>query len=249
MPAEIKVTGIVLSAAPMGDKDLRVVLLSREGGRLSILAKGALSPKSKWRSVAQPFCCGSYVLSRGKTFWYIKEAELGDSLYELRTDLDRFAWASLMMEVAADFSVEGEENRALVNLLVRGLLAMARENADPQSAASAFLFRLLSDSGYRADLSACPFCGTAYDGEGAWGFLPENGSLVCPACEPSHPAGYLLSRGAAEALRYVQDAPENAVFAALPGEEERTETRRAVLAYLQYHTGERYRSLEFLESL
>ena len=56
---EVKVHGIVTAEAVMGDKDKRLTLLTREMGRIPVLAKGALAPKSRWRSVARgiQLCC------------------------------------------------------------------------------------------------------------------------------------------------------------------------------------------------
>ncbi len=250
MANEIKLSGIVLSAAPMGDKDLRLNVLTRESGCLSVLAKGALGPKSKWRSVSQPFSLVHMVLTRGQTFYYIKEAELADSLYALRADLDRLSWGSLMLEVAGDFSVDGADNRALVNLLARGLMAIAgNSEADPSALAGAFLWRLLSDNGYRADLRHCRSCGLALNGAGPWGFLPEEGGVLCPACERLHPASYRPDPATLRLMIRLQEAPEKEVYLQSEEGADRAELTRVAIGYLQYHSGRHYRALEFIRSM
>ena len=253
MPSDIKITGIVLSAAPMDDKDLRLAVLSREAGTIPVLAKGALSAKSKWRSVSQPFSLVHMVLSRGQSFYYIKEAELSDSLYEIRSDLDRVAWGSLMLEVARDFSVDGADNRALVNLLARGLIRLARpgEGQEPSRLASVFLWRLLAENGYEADPDHCRSCGIPREpgDERSWGFLPQEGGLLCPDCERLHPAPYRISGRTAERMKAVQTAPPQKLFELRLEDEEGDELRKVSLAYLDCHSGQTYRSLEFIKSL
>lgn len=248
--SDIKLSGIVLSAFPMGDKDVRIVLLSREAGKLPVLVKGALSPNSKWRSVSQPFCCGNFVLSKGKTFYYIKEAELKDSLYELRTDLDRLGWASVMLEAAERFSLDGVDNRELVNLLVRGLMAMARgELNPPEAVAAAFIFRLLSDAGFQGECDVCRFCGRPAGGGEAWGFRPEDGSVVCPDCEKLHPTGYLLSAEALDFWNKVLAADDREIFSVPALPQTFTELKRASAAFLEFQSEERFKSLEFIRDI
>ena len=246
---EVKVHGIVTAEAVMGDKDKRLTLLTREMGRITVLAKGALAPKSRWRSVAQVFSCAAYVLTKGKTFYYIKEAELTDSLYELRRDLPCLAWAGLMVETASETAVEGQTNQPLVDLLLRGLMRMRQPESDPALIASVFLWRLLADNGYRPQLGCCRVCGRPDSKQEVWGFAAADGGLICPACQTRYVPDQSLPPEARRALEYIISAPPEAVYRFRAEPDVREALREGACRYLQYQTGGRYRSLDFLQQM
>jgi DNA repair protein RecO (recombination protein O) len=247
--AEQKVHGIVISEAVMGDKDKRIVLLTREVGKLTVLAKGVLSPKSRFASATQLFCCASYVLTKGRTFYYIKEAELSDSFYELRTDLSALAWAGLMVEAASETAIDGRENQKLLDLLLRGLMAMRRDTSRARLVASTFLWRLTADNGYRPNLTACYLCGCKDEGTETWGFVPEEGGLVCPNCFARRVPDQYLEPDVRYTLQYILSAPEDKVyrFRCEPSLEEKV--CDTACRYLQYQTGGRYQSLNFIRDI
>lgn len=247
---EIKVRGIVIREEAMGDKDKRLVLLTEEMGKLSVLAKGALGAKSKVRALTELFCLGDYVLTKGKTFYYIKEAQLVESFYALREDLYRLGYATLMAEIAETFSLEGRENIRLVRMFLRGLLAESRAKEGKEAIpAEAFAFRTLAEGGYYPDLMRCRSCGRDLmelrEGESVR-FDFQMGSLICDNCGKG---GIRLHSGALRALRYILEAPDNRMYAFDLEESVLKEMNNAVNGYLEEQTERRYRGLEFIDSI
>ena len=156
---EYKVRGIILREAPMGDKDKRLVMLTARTEN-SRTGEGALSPKSRLAGLTQLFCYGEYRLSKGRTFYYIQEGTLRESFFDLRQNLDRLAYATLIMEVAETLSLDGQENIQLLSLLLRALRAMCRALEKSESLiADAFILRSLAENGFYPELSRCCVCG------------------------------------------------------------------------------------------
>ena len=62
MQDRIKVLGIVLKAEPIGEYDRRVVILTREKGKISAFARGARKPTSAFLAPTSPFTFGTFEL-------------------------------------------------------------------------------------------------------------------------------------------------------------------------------------------
>ncbi len=251
---EIKVRGIVLREDPMGDKDKRLVLLTREMGRITVLAKGAMGARSKYRALTSVFSYVELVLTHGQTFYYIKEGSLIESFYSLRTDLFKLSYASWMLEVGETFCLEGQENEELLSMLLRGLLMETRAEEGMESLpADVTVFRILAQNGFYPELSRCRG-ELAHEDEihdlsvDPVLFQPSVGGVFCSACQRKTAvgAGIRISPGALRALRYMIEQTPGKAYAFKVSEEVRKQIHEAVTDYLAEQTEHGYTSLGFL---
>lgn len=255
---EKKVRGLVIKEAPMSDKDKRLVMLTREMGKISVLAKGALSPKSKWGAVTQLFCYGDYVLSKGKSFYYIKEAQLIESFFALRQNLERLAYGTFMVETAETLILDGQENQSLMQLLLRGLLAETKTEEGKESLPTdAFIWRALAENGFYPDLTSCRQCGKSLQEFAPGAPKPAQpeivfdfalGGLICGGCKGSG-SGVRLSAGSLRALRYILEAPQEKVYAFTAEEAVQRQMDEAAIGYLLQQTERHYAVLDFIGNL
>lgn len=244
----VKVSGIVVREAPMGEKDKRIVLLTREQGKLSVIAKGALNPKSRFCALSGLFCCGKYELTKGKTFYYISDAELLESYYELRSDLDALSVASAIVDVAAEVSLDGVENNALLNLTLRALNAL-KNKANPYNTGALFFWRVMCDNGLMPNMEVCPICGfdleNPNDSE-ILGFRMQEGDFICPYCSKTNIASARLSGKSFKVFKEAVSMSDDKLFKLMLPKEEQEAMLRLAIQYLVLHTGRDYRAIRFL---
>ena len=268
---EYSIDGLVLREAPYGENDYLLSLLTAERGRISVLAKGARSTKSRVRGGIQPYTFGNYEIADKGGIGWIRAVSVSEPFLGLRTGLLPLMLAAYLSDVACELSGEGVPAEELLRLTLNTFYLLSNRTSPDDEAEllrvkAAYELRAMAISGYAPELSECMRCGKEAPGDTEWYLDVMNGSLVCADCirrasmaaaPPQDPyetgsrAILLpLSASTVSAMRYVIDAPPRRVFSfSLPDVNEREAFSRVAESYLEHHLERTFESLKFFHTV
>ena len=123
----LELTGVVLSSMPVGEYDRRIVLLTRERGRITAFAKGARKPNSALMAVSCPFVCGKFYLYEGRSSYTLRNADVMAYFNKLQQDLEMLCYASYFTELADYYAKENLVAADMLNLLYLAFRALEKQ--------------------------------------------------------------------------------------------------------------------------
>ena len=123
----LKVTGIVIGVFPQGEYDRRIILLTRECGKITAFVKGARRQGSRFLGITDLFCFGTFELYVGKTSYNVQNAEISNYFEYLRTDLEAAYYGMYFLELADYYALENNDESMLILLLYRALQGLKSE--------------------------------------------------------------------------------------------------------------------------
>ena len=229
-----------------GESDKIVSLLTRDFGKISGIAKGALRSRKRFVASLEPFThvrLGFRSRSQND-LCFIESADIIRAARRLAFDLDRYAFATYVVELI-DSMVEGREADAAVFDLVDQMLGRIDTSADPPAAdwLRGFEVKLLTLTGFEPRLDRCARCQRfPADDDGVFHFNPRTGTIACGDCSDG---GGLSISGAA--LRYLsklkQGSLDGAQFAGAG------EVRVLLQTFISHHVRRPLRSPALLREI
>jgi DNA repair protein RecO (recombination protein O) len=177
----VKARGVVLKETPVGESDKIITLLTKERGKISVSARGARKTKSKYLAGTQLFTYSDFVLFDGKRFYSVTQIDIIENFYAIRREYDKLCCGNLFVEMCDKLILENMPCEDILFLLLKALLALARDRTRPQLVSRAFEFKFMQLSGYAPEMTRCSQCGGPLSGNslGFGGF-----GLLCRDCRP-----------------------------------------------------------------
>jgi DNA repair protein RecO (recombination protein O) len=254
------VRGIVLRGRALGEKDRVLVVLTEDRGKLSVVARGARSPKSKLAAASQPFTLARFLLARGRSLDVVSQVEVEVAHTHLAIDLEKSAWATYCCELA-DVIPEELPEEELFTILAAALAALDRSTSHVQSEIVGRWFeaRYLQLLGYAPTIGRCVQCGekiavASAEMEQKVLFSASSGGTLCATCAVRVAAKLPLRVQSLRALHQLcraAEPPDVEIF------QERfpltsaaaRDLRDALQQSIFAHLGVRIKSLAFLEEV
>ena len=156
-----KTEAIILKGMKYRETSKILTLYTREFGKISVIAKGARSPKSKFGSALEPM---NYVLAvfykkDNRDLHLLAQCDLMKSFRGISEEMDRLHAAMAVVELVNAVSHAEEQNEKLFTTTVEALEKINRATKNALHVFYCFEMRLSDILGFRPNFSTCFGCG------------------------------------------------------------------------------------------
>ncbi len=241
----LKVTGIVLSGYPLGENDKSLTVLTKERGKIQLISRGCRKTNSPLFAASNEYVFGEFVIAEGRTFKYLNSAEIQMSFSNLRDSLESICYSSYFCELASYFTMEGQDERNILNLLYLTFLTMGKMILPYRLIRRIYEYKILQFQGMGLQPSACVRCGRTSD----LGFLSfQEGGVMCGDCSRTVDCRP-IEPGILQVFRYLTDCRLNEIYSFNLREDMLVEFEWLVDRFFKTRTDHRFRSEQMLEMM
>jgi len=231
---------------PVGEYDKRIVLLTRELGKISAFAKGARKPNSALLACSQPFSFGEFSLYVGRSSYTVLSAEISNYFPELREDVSSVYYGMYFCEFAEYITKENNDEKEVLKLLYQTLRALAKKTIEFSLIRLIFEFKIMAISGMAPQVFKCVKCEKTSD---RYFFSTACGGLLCENCTEIDKRSVRLNTSSVYALQYIISRDVEKLYTFRVSREVLNELTVCSRRYLEHYLGHEFKSVELLNSL
>ncbi len=236
--------GLVLREVKYKESSKILTILTREEGKLTAEARGALRRGSRCGAAAQALAYSEMTLFENRGRHLLTEGSVAEDFAGLREDLDRYALGFYFAELLEAVSDQDSPDGALLDLGLNALFALSRRLYPPEHIKAVFELRLMCLAGFAPAVEGCAACGDTGPEEPR--FLPRAGELRCRKCvRPEDGPTLRLCPGSLAAMRHVSRAAARRVFSFTLDEASAGRFYRACEEYVGAQLDRHFATLEY----
>ncbi|MEO5928967.1 MAG: DNA repair protein RecO [Candidatus Kapaibacterium sp.] len=233
----VKTDSIVLRTRKFRESSKIVTLYTREHGKMSVVARGVVRPKSKYGSALQPMAFLSTIVYRkeGRDLHNLSIAEPLERFNVLSSSLERLSAGMAIVEIVEAAMHDEDRNEPLFEALLAALRTLNDPQSSEQSVVLWFLIRLATILGYAIRTDDCGVCDEPIVRERLP--VPYSISIGAPLCAEHREVGSYrtLSAPAFDLLCALSAANVTEAAVLRPEERSVTELGDALNAFIRFH--------------
>jgi len=143
----LSVTGLVIGAFPQGEYDRRIVLLTRERGKITAFVKGGRRQGSRFLGTTDMFCFGTFELFVGKNSYTVQNVEISNYFEYFRDNLEAAYYGMYFLELADYYTRENNDEAMVLLTVYRALQGLKSDKLDNDLVRRIYEIKLLAIEG------------------------------------------------------------------------------------------------------
>lgn len=245
MTDQVVLHGMVLLATPVGDYDKRLVILTRERGKIVAFAKGARRPKSMFMGGSRPFVYGEFTLYEGKEAYNVVRIDIDNYFNEISEDIEATCYGCYFLELADYFTRENMESSETIKLLYMTLRALMNQKISNRLIKCIFELKLLTINGEYPQMFECVSCSAQVPRY----FSAVKGGLLCENCAGKAGDAVMVDTSTIYAMQYTITAGMDKLYTFVVKDNILEEIEFIMKRYFALYIDKEFKSLEILTSI
>jgi DNA repair protein RecO (recombination protein O) len=246
MGEEIVVTGIVLYTSLVNEYDKRLVMLTKERGRITVFANGARRPNSVIRAASQSYVMGRFTVTAGRDVYTLHQAEVQEYFSDIAADMEKLCYAAYFCEFMSYYTREGDRCKDNLNLLYFTLKALVAGKMEYRLIRYVYELRLMDIEGQGMCAFSCVKCGTR---EKPAYFDAAQGGFLCEKCADKYHITRWITPTLVYTVQYIMSTPVNRLYNFNLTDESFKELKAVTDSFRKEYVDRKFKSLEILSSL
>lgn len=244
MGTTIALTGMVLSVLPIGEYDKRVVILTKERGKIHAFAKGARRPKSPLLAGSNPFSFGTFHLFEGRTSYNLESVEISNYFRDLSCDFEATYYGMYFCELADYYTKEYLDCINILKLLYKTLQTLEKDKIPKELIRYIFEWKILQLNGESPAVFKCCNCHKEIQ---SGCFSPKHPGVLCEFCANQENGNFKLQDSTLYTLQFICGTPIEKLYSFLVKEAVLKDLERISERYFLQTLDKPMRSLEILQ--
>lgn len=243
MVETITVTGMVISAMPISEYDKRLVILTKELGKITAFVRGARKPTSPFLAGSQPMAFGEFTMYRGRNSYTITAMKISDYFSNTMKDIDCMYLGMYFLELADYYGREGIEATETLKLLYLSMKSLSGSQIPARLVRCIFELRILTINGEYPNIFGCGNCNSTDNLD----YLDiKRNTMICSKCHGTVSDRWILDGTTLYTMQFIVTTPINKLFSFNLKEDILSKLEDIMRELIDKNIDKKFNSLEFL---